>query len=228
MHTFLDSKAMAKALRTALAERQIDITHSDSLELVARQFGFDDWNILAAHIERARADLPPLPRGWHRTGSTNPTLHRMGCDPDDPKLVRIESLVDADRIGGVFGSLAETILADDYRGGKIRLSAELKGEACHTAAIWMRVDPEERGKWLRFDNLIDRAGAGPLTGTFDWTSRSIVLDVPGAAATIHYGVLLVGAGTLRVRDIQLEHAGPDAERTDYPRRPTGFGEGVPA
>ena len=42
MHTFLDSKAMAKALRTALAERQIDITHSDSLELVARQFGFDD------------------------------------------------------------------------------------------------------------------------------------------------------------------------------------------
>ena len=229
MHTFLDSKAMAKALRAALAERRVDISHSDSLELVARQFGFDNWNILAAHIERTESDLPALPRGWHRTGSTNPTLHRMGCDPDDPTIIKIESLVDADRIGGVFGSLAETILADDYRGGKIRLSAELKGTSCDTAVIWMRVDPEERGKWLRFDNLIDRAGAGPLHGTFDWTARSIVLDVPNSAATIVYGALLKGVGTLRVRNIRLERARPDAERTDYPRRPTGFGgEGVPA
>lgn len=228
MHTFLDSKAMAKALRTALAERRIDITHSDSLELVSRQFGFANWNMLSARIERAAADLPPLPRGWYRTGSTNPTLHRMGCDPNDPNILRIESLVGADHIGGVFGSLSETILADDYRGGKIRLSAELKGEACGTAATWMRVDSEDRGQWLRFDNLIDRAGAGPLTGTFDWTSRSIVLDVPSSAATILYGALLVGVGTLRVRDIRLEPAGPDAERTDYPRRPSGFGEGAVA
>jgi hypothetical protein len=92
----------------------------------------------------------------------------------------------------------------------------------------MRVDPEERGKWLRFDNLIDRAGAGPLIGTFGWTRRTIVLDVPEAAGTIVYGALLKGTGTLRVRQIQLDVADPDAERTDFPRRPTGFGEGVPA
>jgi 2-hydroxychromene-2-carboxylate isomerase len=62
MHTFLDSKAMARALRSALAERQIDISHSDSLELVARQFGFDDWNMLAARIEAGRPRR--LPPGW--------------------------------------------------------------------------------------------------------------------------------------------------------------------
>jgi hypothetical protein len=228
MHTFLDSKTMAKALRTALAERQIDISHSDSLELVARQFGFDNWNILAAHIERTEADLPLLPRGWYRTGSSNPMLHRMGSDPEEPGTLKIESLVEPERLGRLFGSLAETILADDYRGGRIRLSAELKGEGCRTAAIWMRVDGDVRGKWLSFDNLIDRAGTGPLTGSFDWTNRTIVLDVPWSAATILYGALLEGEGTLRARNIRLERAGPDAERTDYPRRPTGFGDGVPA
>jgi hypothetical protein len=228
MHTFLDAKLMAKALRTALAGRRIDITHSDSLELVARQFGFDNWNILAARIDAAEANLPPLPRGWYRTGSTDPTLHRMGCDPDHPDMLRIEALVGPERLGRAFGALAQTILADDYHGQKLRLSAELAGENCGTAAIWMRIDPAAGGKWLRFDNLIDRAGEGPLIGSFDWTRRTIVLDVPPAAGTIVYGALLVGTGVLRVRGISLEIARPDAPRTDYPRRPTGFGEGAPA
>ena len=64
--------------------------------------------------------------------------------------------------------------------------------------------------------------AGPLTGNFGWTRRTIVLDVPQAAATIVYGALLVGAGTLLVRGIRLDIAGPEAERTDYPRRPGGL------
>jgi uncharacterized glyoxalase superfamily protein PhnB len=51
MRTFRDAKAMAKSLRTALAQNDIDLTHSQCLELVANQFGFDDWNILCARIE---------------------------------------------------------------------------------------------------------------------------------------------------------------------------------
>jgi len=67
MHTFLDSKTMAKALRKALAERKIDINHADSLELVARQFGLDNWNILAAKINAANA-RPVLPADWIVSG----------------------------------------------------------------------------------------------------------------------------------------------------------------
>lgn len=44
---------MAKALREALAARGTELTHSAALEIVARQFGFEDWNILAAKIESA-------------------------------------------------------------------------------------------------------------------------------------------------------------------------------
>lgn len=48
MHNIPDPKTMAKALRTSLSQRQIDISHSAALEIVAAQFGLDNWNVLAA------------------------------------------------------------------------------------------------------------------------------------------------------------------------------------
>ncbi|TWF53045.1 glyoxalase superfamily protein [Neorhizobium alkalisoli] len=51
MRDFRDAKAMAKALREAMAEKQVEISHAQALELVAAQFGYDNWNILAAKIE---------------------------------------------------------------------------------------------------------------------------------------------------------------------------------
>lgn len=62
MRDFRDAKSMAKALRAAMAERQLELSHSESLEIVARQFGLDDWNVLAASIaaepDRAAAAEP--------------------------------------------------------------------------------------------------------------------------------------------------------------------------
>lgn len=51
MRDFRDAKAMAKAMREALAARNIEISHSEALEIVARQFGAETWNILSSKIE---------------------------------------------------------------------------------------------------------------------------------------------------------------------------------
>lgn len=53
MRTYLDAKAMAKALRTSLEAKQIDISHGECLDLVARQFECAGWNVLAAKISAA-------------------------------------------------------------------------------------------------------------------------------------------------------------------------------
>ncbi len=53
-----EPKTMARSLRTALAERDMPISHSTALELVARQFGYHDWNVLAARTPRARRHRP--------------------------------------------------------------------------------------------------------------------------------------------------------------------------
>lgn len=56
MRDHRDAKAMAKTLRDALASRTITISHSDALEIVARQFGLANWNILSSKIESAVPD----------------------------------------------------------------------------------------------------------------------------------------------------------------------------
>lgn len=55
MRDYRDAKAMAKALREALARRSLEITHSEALEIVARQFGLANWNLMSSRIE-ATAD----------------------------------------------------------------------------------------------------------------------------------------------------------------------------
>jgi Glyoxalase superfamily protein len=56
MRTFKDAKAMAKAMREALAGKNLDIPHSEALEIVAKQFGVATWNILSAKIGEGAGD----------------------------------------------------------------------------------------------------------------------------------------------------------------------------
>lgn len=56
MRDFRDAKAMAKAMREELAAKGLDITHSEALEIVARQLGLANWNILSARIEGEKAE----------------------------------------------------------------------------------------------------------------------------------------------------------------------------
>lgn len=59
MRTYQDAKAMAKSLRELLAARSVPVSHSESLEIVARQFGFDDWNTLSSKLGKERASISP-------------------------------------------------------------------------------------------------------------------------------------------------------------------------
>lgn len=59
MRTALDAKAMAKSIRQSFADKNVPISHSEALEIVARQLGYDNWNILSAKLEPAEADPAP-------------------------------------------------------------------------------------------------------------------------------------------------------------------------
>jgi hypothetical protein len=53
MRDFRDAKVMARALRDALKTKTIETTHTEALELIAKAFGYENWNILSAKIEEA-------------------------------------------------------------------------------------------------------------------------------------------------------------------------------
>jgi hypothetical protein len=50
MFTQKNAKTMAKSLRDSLVARTVSLSHSTCLEIVARQFGFADWNTLSAKL----------------------------------------------------------------------------------------------------------------------------------------------------------------------------------
>lgn len=198
MHTFLDAKQMARALRQGLADRQLDLSHSDCLELVAQQFGFADWNTLAARIN-AEARPPMLPAGWTLTGIGRGNAYRAGLDPDLPGAMRVAStspggLIDVDEFGG----LMRTLPADAWRGKTIRLAAELMGKAVERGAIWLKLDAAD-GRPINVKNT-------PSRGDFDWTAREVVMVVPETAALIRYGLQLAGGGEIWARGFRLEEA----------------------
>ena len=59
MFTHKNAKTMAKSLRDSLAGRNVSLSHSACLEIIARQFGFADWNTLSAKLpDQGRLEIP--------------------------------------------------------------------------------------------------------------------------------------------------------------------------
>jgi hypothetical protein len=217
MRTFRDAKAMAKTLRQGLSERDVGLSHSDCLELVARQFGLADWNTMAAAIDRTHGgDTLQLPEGWIVDGSRS-DAYDMGVDEAaGAALIRCKYGADdprfPDRVNG-FGTLMQVIAADAYLGRRVMLAARLKTRDVDGAAtLWMRVDGAQK-KSLRFDNMEIRSGDGVLRGTNDWSGRRIVLDIPDEAESIHFGFYLRGTGSAWARDFDLCEVADDVAVT---------------
>jgi hypothetical protein len=117
----------------------------------------------------------------------------------------------------------QSVAAEQYRGKRVRLRAELKTEDVHGAGtIWMRVDGE--GRRLRFDNMEKRRIEGVLKDTHDWALREVVLDVPDKADSLHFGFYLRGSGQALARNFEVAEVGDDVAVTSrqYHDAPTNL------
>ncbi|HLZ75324.1 glyoxalase superfamily protein [Phenylobacterium sp.] len=234
MRNYRDAKIMAKALRQELAEKGVSLTHSECLELVARQLGVDNWNILAARL--AEEPAPPaktgltLPAGWI-VGGSKPGLYDVGVDPQVRRgsapvaVIRTRYPEDDPRYAETgFATLMQSVVADPFRGRRMRLTADLRTrDVVGAATLWLRVDGTPRGT-LAFDNMEQRTVDGPLDGTRDWTPRKVVLDVPEEAGSLHFGFYLRGLGCAWATGFDL-HEAPSEEvtgGTNYRQRPTNL------
>jgi hypothetical protein len=92
-----------------------------------------------------------------------------------------------------------------FRGGRVRYRGWLRTSdvASGWAALWLRVDGPDR-EVLAFDNLGQVPPDRSLKGTNDWTQVEIVLPVADEAATLAFGVVLVGDGFLWADDLSFE------------------------
>jgi hypothetical protein len=84
MRDFRDAKTMAHTLRNALQSRAVAITHGDCLELIAKAFGYDNWNILAAKIEAAK-----LRAQEESTAASDQTLYCSFCGKSQHDVAKL-------------------------------------------------------------------------------------------------------------------------------------------
>src|SRR5215470_9595753 len=82
MRDFRDAKIMARALRDALKAKAVETTHAEALELIAKAFGYDNWNVLSAKIEAAEppaSDQRSLPVTAENKPAPPKILHCSFC-----------------------------------------------------------------------------------------------------------------------------------------------------
>jgi hypothetical protein len=154
--------------------------------------------------------------GWHLAGS-HPADYEIGLEPDStPRGGNTAYLrCIAERPGG-FGTIMQTISAEEYVGKRAQLSVLVRGDRIERwAGLWMRVDGPPGGSPLAFDNMESRS----LRASFDWRRVDVVLDVATEAVDIAFGVLLGGSGSLWMSDFELEAVGEDVPVTNSKVRP---------
>jgi len=173
--------------------------------------------VLVVSIASVRADVPA---GWSVAGSApkDYEFSRDGTTAASGKFsASITAKPGASKTG--FGTLMQTIDAENYRGARWRLSGYLKTRDAARAQMWMRVDGPDR-KIESFDNMDSR----PVTGTTGWTRYEIVLDVPSDSVDIAFGFFLAQDGTVWGDDFKLEKVEPTVPVTsagppDRPKSP---------
>jgi hypothetical protein len=141
-----------------------------------------------------------VPRGWIVAGD-HPKDFEFSVDARETHQQHPSALIAARPgvISNGFGTLMQSIDAEDYRGTRLSLSGYLKTQDAGRAQLWMRVDGSDR-RVLSFDNMDDR----PVVGTTDWSRYQIVLDVPEDSRAIAFGFLLMQKGKAWGGNFKLE------------------------
>jgi hypothetical protein len=161
--------------------------------------------------------LEPVPAPW-RVSGTHHLNYRAGLLPgtityDGSRVVRLrlrEGVADA--VG--FGTLMQSISASRYTGRRVRFAAAIRThEVSDWAGLWLRVDTASGPHGI--DNMHDRA----LSQTTQWQEASVVLDIPQEAASLHFGVLLSGAGAVDLAQPRFETVSTDVPVTAKPSPP---------
>jgi hypothetical protein len=148
--------------------------------------------------EATNLDFSTGTNGWFLAGDT-PQDYAIG---NEPKLLLNGNAYLKAQVAqpSGFGTLMQAFQGFEYRGKRLRMTANVKAQAVQNwAGLWMRVDGKNQ-HILSFDNMQGR----PIRGTLDWKQYAIVLDVPQESIGIFFGILLAGPGEVWLANVKFE------------------------
>lgn len=148
-----------------------------------------------------------VPANWS-FATTQPKIYRTGYDQvagsQAPRSVVIRSLNPS---AEGFAALSQKCDATPYRGQRVRISLWIKTDGVNGAAQFYVFVNDQAGVQLV------QGGYG-VDGSRYWRQYAAVADVPEAAATLSYGMVLNGAGKAWFNDLQI-HVVPNTVKLDH-------------
>lgn len=174
----------------------------------------DKIAIMALLAAFAAAAFAAQPAGWFLSGG-KPASYEIGEDGSEGAGGRAARYIrykggDA----GDFGTLMQMVSPKNYAGKRVRFQAMVKTrEVGNWAGLWMKADTPGKSS-AAFYNSQDK----PITGSSDWTQRSVTLDVPQEATILSFGVIEAGTGQVWLDQVSLEVVGNDVPVDVQPGR----------
>ena len=208
------AKSMAKALETAMRAKNVDLSHGECLDIVARQLGCKDWNVLSARAKSITASATRKVKDlkvWEFRAAY-PDAYDHGADAEagapggSAALIRLIPEISADRyidLTKAMGGYMQTASARPYRGKRVAVSAQLRSEGVSHGATILASVGGAPGETFAYDNLKNHRD-GWLFGDNPWTSRKVVLDVDDDAESLFFGFFLKGAGAVWAADFSVD------------------------
>lgn len=210
----LEPKSAAKRLRTVLKAKNIDLSHGECLELVAKLMGFNDWNVLAAASAERSHFISSIiaPPGWVVVGK-NIQCFSGGLEGQETHLGHPVFWLRNDTGEDGHATLMQSVAVTNYIGKRVRFSGHLRAENVGgSATIWLRAD-DSRGRYIAFNNLETLKTNGALKGSTSWMRREVVLDIPEGSQSLNFGFYLSGSGHARFAGLDLRVVGHDVPVT---------------
>jgi Glyoxalase superfamily protein len=216
----LDPKTAAKRLRDALETKNIKLTHGECLDLVSKQLGHKNWNVLSAALEKPEETYQEIqpPYGWvvsginHRYFEGRKAAGQLGTQQS---AFMLQSRVDITEMDpeNDFASILQIVNAIPWIGKRLKIACHIKAlDVKGAATIWLRFDGAS-GQSVGFSNLEDRTTDGAIQGTTNWTLREIVADVPSDAVRIAFGFYLRGVGQATFAGFEFSEANASEDLT---------------
>jgi hypothetical protein len=135
MRDFRNAKAMARVLRDALKAKAVETTHSECLELIAKAFGYENWNVLAAKVDAAQSgalDARVLSAAGAMASEPSNTLYCSFCGKSQHevrKLIAGPTVFICDECVGECNAIIENEQILDLFSAERAAVADLRGKS---------------------------------------------------------------------------------------------------
>ncbi|MBL9100202.1 MAG: serine/threonine protein kinase [Myxococcales bacterium] len=146
-----------------------------------------------ANLDLEQGELGAVPPGWQLVEEPPGQAAAASSDEGPYRGRRCAKLAATATPGAV---LQQAIDATPFRGGRVRLQAAARARITgdSDAALWLRVERGESGEAQRETPV--HAG--------EWANQELVIEVPGDARRVAFGVKLAGQGQIWLDAVTLE------------------------